>query len=66
MRPFLAVANLNDGGFAVVAIDPTKRVGNGCSAIVQSIHVTRGDAETAIRQLAASPTDGREGHQKCP
>lgn len=52
MSPFLAIADIADGTFAIVAIDPTKRVGDGCSAIVQSLHKTRSEAEQAL----ASPT----------
>lgn len=48
MSPFLAVADLVDGTFAVIAIDPTKRVDGGCSGIVQSTHSTRDEAASAI------------------
>jgi hypothetical protein len=49
--PFLAIADLTDGTFAIVAIDPTKRVGDGCAAIVQSLHPTRDEADTALESL---------------
>lgn len=48
MKPFLAIADLTDGTFAIVAIDPSKRVGDGCAAIVQSLHPTRDDAAIAL------------------
>jgi hypothetical protein len=48
MSPFLAIADLDDGTFAIIAIDPTKRVGSGCSGIVQSLHQKRDDAASAI------------------
>jgi len=51
MRPFLAIADMDDGTFAVLAIDPTKRIGNGCKAIVQSVHSTRESAAKAIEAL---------------
>lgn len=48
MRPFLVVADIDDGTFAVLAVDPTKRIGTGCSGIVQSVHKTREEADVAI------------------
>ncbi len=45
---FLEVAELVDGAFAVIAIDPSNRVEGGCSAIVQSIHSTRAGADIAL------------------
>lgn len=51
MSPFLAIADLDDGSFAVLAIDPTKRVDGGCSAIVQSVHATREEAQNALDAL---------------
>lgn len=48
MRPFYVIADMDDGTFAVLAVDPTKRIGTGCSGIVQSVHKTRKDAETAL------------------
>lgn len=50
MKPFLAVADIDDGTFAVLSIDPTQRVGTGCKAIVMSVHETRRDAETALQE----------------
>jgi hypothetical protein len=48
MKPFLVVATLDAGGFAVLAVDPSKRIGTGCSAIVQSLHETEAEARDAI------------------
>jgi hypothetical protein len=48
VRPYLAVAELDNGTFAILAIDPTKRVGGGCEAIVQSLHPTRMEADEAL------------------
>lgn len=48
MSPYLVIADLADGTFAIVAIDPTQRVGGGCSAIVQSLHETRLEAEQML------------------
>ena len=68
MSPFLAIADLADGRFAVVAIDPIKRLGGGCSATVQSLHRTRaeaasamsaGTAETAQQADAQTPDSGQ-------
>lgn len=49
MSPFLAVADLADGKFAVVTIDPSKRIGSGCSAVVQSLHDTKEAARAALQ-----------------
>lgn len=51
MRPFLAVARLDNPAaepFVVISVDPTQREGNGCKAIVMSVHWTEGEAEEAI------------------
>lgn len=48
MRPFQAVAKIDAGGFAILSIDPTKRVGGGCEAIIQSLHVTEAEANEAL------------------
>lgn len=47
---------MDDGSFAVLSIDPTVRIGDGCSAIVQSVHKTREEAEAAIRALKGAAT----------
>jgi len=61
MSPFLAIADLTDGTFAVVAIDPTRRVGDGCAAIVQSLHHTRDGAVSAIEGPLPLPNPSNEG-----
>jgi hypothetical protein len=48
MTPFLVIADMDDGTFAVLAVDPTKRIGTGCSGIVQSVHQQREEAEKAL------------------
>lgn len=51
MRPFLVVADLTSPKaepFAVLAIDPTIKVGDGVQAIVMSLHWTRAEADRAI------------------
>ena len=58
MRPFHVIAELNDGRFAVLSVDPTLRIGQGCSGIVQSIHKTRSDAEAEIAHTATPPRTG--------
>lgn len=60
MSPYLAIANLGGGQFAIVAIDPTKRVGSGCSAIVQSLHRTRDEAEQALPHTTEQSPEGKE------
>lgn len=60
MSPYLAVADLDDGTFAIVAIDPTIRVKDGCCAIVQSLHQTRDDAERALNAGRAAPSMKQE------
>lgn len=50
MKPFLAIGDMDDGTFAVLSIDPTKRVDAGCKAIVMSVHETRREAETALQE----------------
>lgn len=50
MRPFQCVADMDDGSFAVLSVDPTKRVDGGCKAIVLSVHETREQAEAAITE----------------
>lgn len=58
MSPFLEIADLADGTFAVLAIDPTKRIGEGCAAIVQSIHATRDEAASAIEARRGETQSG--------
>lgn len=55
MRPFLVIADLDAGGFAILAIDPTKREGAGCQAIVQSVHATREEASAALASQEPQP-----------
>lgn len=51
MRPYLVVADLTNPQaepFAVLSVDPTKRVGDGVQAIIVSLHSTRAEAEAAV------------------
>ena len=55
MTPFLAIAELTEEAagtlgerFAVLAIDPTRRVGEGCEATVLSLHHSREAAQAEI------------------
>lgn len=50
MRPFQCIADLENGGFAILSVDPTQRVDGGCRAIVLSVHDTRDEAERALRK----------------
>ncbi len=61
MSPFLCVVDLINPKaepFAVLAVDPTVRVGNGVRGIVQSFHWTRESAEAAI---TPGPVTGEAG-----
>ena len=67
MTSFQKVADLdpphlgpNGERFAVLAIYPTQRVGDGCRAIVVSLHHKRSDAERAatIPATGHAPTEG--------
>lgn len=51
MRPFLEIAELTTDQpekFAVLSIDPTQPNGDGCRAVVMSLHFTHEDARTAL------------------
>jgi hypothetical protein len=48
MKPYQAVAHLNDGRYAVLSIDPTKPEGDGCKAVIQSIHATEREARSSL------------------
>lgn len=50
MKPYLVVADLEPphAPFAVLSIDPSKRIGSGCKAVVISLHETREEAEREI------------------
>lgn len=49
MSPWLAVAAIDDGRFAVLEIEPMVRVGRGCQATVHSIHATEDEARAEVR-----------------
>jgi len=52
MKPYLVVGELDNPAaepFMVLSVDPTKREGTGCKAIVMSVHWTRAEAEAAIQ-----------------
>ena len=57
MRPFQCIADLENGGFAILSVDPTQRVDGGCGAIVLSVHDTRDEAERALNTDAPANTD---------
>jgi hypothetical protein len=51
MRPYQVIGELETGQrdrFAILSIDPTQREGNGCKAIVLSLHPTREEAFSAL------------------
>lgn len=57
MKPYLAIATLDEAykgvngeRFAVIAIDPSKRVDGGCKCVVQSLHHTEIEAADAIEE----------------
>jgi hypothetical protein len=58
VKPFLVIADLVAGGAAIVSVDPTDRVGDGCRGIVQSVHPTRADAERELKLMQAPETGG--------
>ena len=64
MRPYLVVCDLTNPQaepFAVLSIDPTQREGNGCKAIVMSLHWTRAEADAVVHgnHPTPEPTDER-------
>lgn len=56
MRPFQVIAHLDAGGFAVLSVDPAKRVGKGCEGIVMSLHKTEVEANSV---LSKGPDNGK-------
>lgn len=50
MKPFQCIADLDNGTFAILSVDPTQRIDGGCKAIVLSVHDTRQEAEETLNK----------------